>query len=203
MLRRKAIKKCASNSWRTCAACTTRIECTPTEIDLELARHACTPWAPWSSIFAPHDVRSQSWGSRAIDVINRQGTCAACTTRIECTPTEIDLELARHACTPWAPWPSIFAPHDVRSQSWGSRAIDVINRQGKYAPSAALCARYICSTPVSFRMESRTPMGHNLILRRASEEGPPEALKTDEQKFRSLRAPDIYWSKPPYEHLIQ
>ena len=141
MLRRKAIKKCASNSWRT---------------------------------------------------------CAACTTRIECTPTEIDLELARHACTPWAPWPSIFAPHDVRSQSWGSRAIDVINRQGKYAPSAALCARYICSTPVSFRMESRTPMCHNLILRRASEEGPPEALKTDEQKFRSLRAPDIYWSKPPY-----
>ena len=131
MLRRKAIKKCASNSWRT---------------------------------------------------------CAACTTRIECTPTEIDLELARHACTPWAPWPSIFAPHDVRSQSWGSRAIDVINRQGKYAPSAALCARYICSTPVSFRMESRTPMCHNLILRRASEEGPPEALKTDEQKFRSLRA---------------
>jgi hypothetical protein len=54
----------------------------------------------------------------------------------------------------------------------------------------APCPRYICSTLVSFRMESRTPMGHNLIPRRASE-GPPKGLKTDEQKFRSLRAPDI------------
>jgi hypothetical protein len=49
------------------------------------------------------------------------------------------------------------------------------------------CPRYICSTLVSFRMESRTPMGHDLIPRRLSE-GSPKGLKTDEQKFRSLRA---------------
>jgi hypothetical protein len=35
-----------------------------------------------------------------------------------------------------------------------------------------------------------TLTGHNLILRRLSE-GSPKGLKTDEQKFRSLRAPDI------------
>ena len=45
-LRRNVIKKCASNSWRTCAACTSRREWTQTEIYQELARHACTLWAP-------------------------------------------------------------------------------------------------------------------------------------------------------------
>jgi hypothetical protein len=50
---------------------------------------------------------------------------------------------------------------------------------------------YTCSALVSFRMESRTLTGHNLILRRLSEGPPPKGLKTDEQKFRSLRAPDI------------
>jgi hypothetical protein len=45
-LRRKVIKKCASNSWRTCAACTSRREWTQTKIYPELARHACTLWAP-------------------------------------------------------------------------------------------------------------------------------------------------------------
>ena len=34
-------------------------------------------------------------------------------------------------------------------------------------------------------------MGHNNLIPRRVAEGPPEGLKTDEQKFRSLRAPDI------------
>jgi hypothetical protein len=45
-LRRKVIKKCASNPWRTCAACTSRREWTQTEIYQELARHACTEGGP-------------------------------------------------------------------------------------------------------------------------------------------------------------
>jgi hypothetical protein len=45
-------------------------------------------------------------------------------------------------------------------------------------------------------LNSRTPMGNNLIPRRAPSEGPPKGLKTGEQKFRSLHAPDILVQAP-------